>query len=69
METSRCDLIFFVTGERVDGAAETAKLNLRLVAPKIKSTAGRIGTVGNFFVSTAKRSESLPPRRGAAANG
>lgn len=58
METSRFDLIFFETG-KVSTAAEAAKLNRRLVAPKIKSTEEQIGTVGNFFVLTTERSERL----------
>lgn len=61
-------LTFFLTWKQADlilfslkwgtcrRAAETAKLNLRLVALQIKSTARQIGTVGNFFVLTTKRS-------------
>lgn len=65
METSRFDLIFFEISN-VSTAADAAKLNSRLVAPAIKSTAKQIGTVGNFFVLTTKRSESLLLQRGDA---
>lgn len=63
----RADLILFsLKSGTCRRAAETAKLNLRLVALKIKSTAKPIGAVGNFFLLTTKRSESLLLQGGEA---